>query len=78
MATNKNITKKGFNHDGETIYFMEPKGKDISFNRWRITLYYAPHLAKTHFEYSEQAYNHFLKSHSDFVYDRYMDYRAVA
>ena len=34
---------------------MDLHGKDASFNRWRVILYYAPHQGKTHFEPTEES-----------------------
>jgi hypothetical protein len=56
------------------VYFMECKGKDISFPRWRFSLYYEPHLAMTHFVDSEEAYNQFIDSHKDECFSDYQDY----
>ncbi len=67
--------------DGETpcqIYFIEAKGKDASFNRWRVVLYYAAHLAKTAFFYTEQAYSAFLAEYQPKCYQDYDQYRATS
>ena len=56
----------GFLYTGEyakdaiKVLFIEPKGKDVSFPRWRFSLYYDKYLAATHFEYSEEGANNFL------------------
>jgi hypothetical protein len=63
--------KYGFWHDGQLIVYLEPKGKDISFQRWRITGYYRPNFAITIFCQSETEYNQFLKSHINDCYDTY-------
>ena len=60
----------------ERIYFIEGKGKDIGFNRWRVTLYYKPNFAKTEFFKSQEDYDKFIKNHAQFVYDDYMEFRG--
>ena len=42
------------------IYYVEPKGKDVSFNRWRVCLYYKRGFAKTVFFNSQAKYDEFL------------------
>ena len=56
-------TPSGFTQEKRRIYFMGPKGKDISVQRWRICLYYAPNFALTHFADSQKAYDTFLANH---------------
>lgn len=68
----------GFTHNERTIYFIDAKGKDISFNRWRVALYYAPHYAETHFVDSEANYNRFIESKLPATYQDYNDFRADA
>lgn len=67
---------KGFKYGNETIFFIEAQGKDRSFPRWRVTLYYKPHMAKTHFLPSEAEYERFLEAHKGFCYDNYDVYRT--
>lgn len=57
------------------IFFMEAKGKDISFPRWRICLYYKSHLAATHFEYSQEAYDNFIAKNAGACYSDYAAFR---
>lgn len=52
----------GFMSDGMRIRFIEPKGKDASFNRWRAAVYYMPNYAETKFFYTELEYEIFLAS----------------
>lgn len=64
-------TPTGFAHtddfDGviRHVWFIEPKGKDISFPRWRFALYYARNYAMTHFEPSQAAADAFIARHAD-------------
>lgn len=67
---------QGFRHEGKRIFFIEGKGKDISFERWRVTLYYEPHLAKTFFFPSEKAYETFLRENLPKTFEHYEDFRA--
>ena len=67
---------KGFLYDGETIFFIEEKGKDIGFPRWRACLYYEPNFAKTVFFESESAYNDFINAHSNDTYEDYSMWRS--
>lgn len=62
---------------GERIMFIEAKGKDISFNRYRFTLYYEPHKALTHFEYTPERAAEFMAENAPYVYANYDDYRAA-
>lgn len=41
-------------------FFYEDKGRDISFPRWRVSFYYASHMAITRFFSSEAAKDGFL------------------
>ncbi len=67
--------KPGFLHEDKKIMFMEAKGKDISFNRWRVTLYYQPNFALTHFLNSQQEYDDFITSHKADCYEDYNEWR---
>ena len=49
-------------------YFMEGHEKDISFPRWRLTLYYASHLAATIFFDSKEKYDEYISAHQEDVY----------
>ncbi len=61
--------KEAWDSEPVMVFYLDPQGKDISFERWRITLYYAPNFAKTHFEPNEEAYNMFLAEHKEGCYD---------
>ena len=67
----------GFDHEGYRIMFIEPCGKDVSFNRWRFHLYYAPNFAVTHFEPSAKTAAAFMAHHAGKVYADYTDYRSA-
>jgi hypothetical protein len=69
-----------FNDGGKKrrIYFIDPQGKDVSFDRWRVTLYYDGNFAATHFLHSETEYNSFLKRNSPNCYANYDDFRNDA
>jgi len=54
------MERKGFMHEKTRIFFIEGRGKDISFERWRVSLYYAPHYAKTYFLETEKEYHDFI------------------
>lgn len=66
----------GFTHDAKQIYHMESKGKDISFDRWRIALYYEPNYASTVFFGSQPAYDAFITRHIGECYPDYSDFVA--
>lgn len=66
---------KGFIQQNRRIYFMEEKGKDVSFPRWRVCLYYAPNFALTHFLDSLQEYNNFLSNHINNCFADYEVFR---
>lgn len=55
----------------QQIYFIEAKGKDISFDRWRFTLYYARNYAMTHFEPSQAAADAFMAKYAPLCYSDY-------
>ena len=71
-------TKRGFSFEGKQIYFMEGRGKDISFDRWRVTLYYEPNFALTHFLPSQEEYDSFIEEHQPFCYDDYNIFKEVS
>lgn len=64
---------QGFEYEGKRIFYIDPQGKDISFDRWRATLYYEPHMAMTAFFPTLAAYDVFLHEH---IHDTYMDYQC--
>ena len=68
------LTYTGFKHENRIIKFIEPKGKDISFPRWRVCLYYAPNFALTHFESTEADYNKFLADHAGECFTDYITF----
>jgi hypothetical protein len=72
------MKKTGFKHNGRTIFYMDQKGKDISFERWRVCLYYAPHYAATHFEPTAEAYNKFISGNVLNTYEDYGQFRTDA
>jgi hypothetical protein len=59
---------KGFEFEGKRIYFIDARVKDISFNRWRVILFYHPYFGATHFLYSENEYNEFLAQYQPLCY----------
>lgn len=59
------------------VFFIDKHGKDCSFERWRLCLYYLSHCAATHFEPTEQAYNDFIAKCEPDCYQNYDDYRAT-
>jgi len=65
----------GFLHNGQRIFYIDAEGKDISFSRWRVSLYYAVHLAKTYFLPTQAAYDAFLEIHASECYPDYTDFR---
>lgn len=66
----------GFRSQNRQIFLMDAQGKDISFERWRITLYYHPNYAATHFLQSEAEYNEFLKKYQPYCYSDYQEFRT--
>jgi hypothetical protein len=71
--------KPGFiSREGNRIYFIEPKGKDAMFERWRVTLYYAPNLAETQFFPSQAEYDAFLARHQPLTYSTYQDFKQFS
>lgn len=60
---------------GHRAYFLEGHGKDISFDRWRVSAYYAPNLAETLFFPSDDDYQRFLRDAEGRVYTDFGDYR---
>ena len=69
---------QGFNYGGNHIFFVEAKGKDVSFNRWRMCLYYAPCLALTEFFETQEGYDAFLDEAAKHTFPSYAEYRAHA
>ena len=73
---------EGFLYSGDyfgdtcRVYYIDSKGKDISFNRWRFCLYYTDNTAATHFTYSEESAAAFMDTHKAQVYDDYDAFRT--
>ena len=66
-----------FNGRAHRVYFIDPKGKDISFDRWRFDLYYANNFAMTHFEPSQEAADAFYEMFSPMCFANYTDFRTT-
>ena len=77
------MKKLGFTYTGEfqtnpvNVGYIEYKGKDISFDRWRFSLYYEPNMAALHFEHSEQAANEFLSKHQRETHADYTEWSTT-
>ena len=65
----------GFIHEDKKIMYIDPHGKDISFERWRLTLYYQPGFALTHFADSQKEYDDFIAEHKQYCYEDYAEYK---
>lgn len=70
--------REGFNWGGKQIFFVEAKGKDVSFNRWRMCFYYAPCLAHTEFFETQEGYDAFLVEAAKHTFPTYAEYREWA
>jgi len=46
-------------------FFIDARGKDISFDRWRISLYYHRSFAETLFFQTEDDYRAFIAKHNN-------------
>jgi len=77
-AVANDCQREGFNWGGKHIFFVEAKGKDVSFNRWRMCLYYAPCLALTEFFETQEGYDAFLDEAAKHTFPSYAEYRAHA
>jgi len=75
--------KKGFNFNDQfggtqhNIFFIDKQGKDVSFERWRMSLYYKPNFATTAFFKSEKEYDSFYEKHSPNCYSNYDDFKKA-
>lgn len=69
---------EGFNYGGKQIYFVEPHGKDISFPRYRASLYYDGCLAMTEFFHTQEAYEAFMAEAKKHTFAEYADFREFA
>lgn len=70
-------TPQGYQHGDHLVMFIDVMGKDISFPRWRVNLYYASNLAETVFFNSEKEYVDYIDEFKSYVYQNYTDYRAA-
>jgi hypothetical protein len=77
-AVANDCQRAGFNYGGQPIFFTEGKGKDVSFNRWRVCLYFAPCFALTEFFDTQEAYDAFLVEAAKHTFPTYAEYRAHA
>ena len=74
----KNMKNPGFFFDGRKIYFIDPHGKDISFERWRVCLYYDRNHASTAFFDTEEEYTKFLSEHMSKCYSDFLEFQKDA
>ena len=58
----------GFMYNGRRIFYIDPQGKDVSFERWRLDGYYAPQYAKTIFFSTEEEYLDFQREKAPHCY----------
>jgi hypothetical protein len=65
------IKTEGYKHNQRIIFFIDPRGKDISFGRWRVHLYYHPNYAETFFLNSQEEYEKYLSKHEPLCYESY-------
>jgi hypothetical protein len=77
-AVANDCQREGFNWGGKQIFFVEARGKDVSFNRWRMCFYYAPYLAHTEFFETQEGYDAFLIEAAKHTFPTYAEYRAHA
>ncbi len=68
--------KTGFMFEDKRIHFIDGHGKDISFNRWRVILYYRPGFALPHFLDSQVEYDNFINKYQPFYYEDYSVFRC--
>ena len=61
----------------EQIYFIEARGKDISFDRWRVCLYYRAGFAKTMFFYTASRYKAFLEKYNPLCFQDYEELKRI-
>jgi hypothetical protein len=66
----------GFNYNGKRIYFLDSHGKDISFPRWRVILFYARNFGETVFFPSQKEHDDFITSQHQYCYDTYEAFAA--
>lgn len=68
----------GFDYDGKRIFFVEPRGKDAGFERWRMCLYYERNSALTAFFSTEFGYKSFLHKAKKYTFAEWSDFRAFS
>ena len=68
---------KGFDYHGKRIMFVDPRGKDPrpDMDRWRMSLYYGTHYARTHFCYSQAEYDAALAAWLPVCWGSYEEWR---
>ena len=80
MPTTREVSGFTYSDDGKirTILFIEPRGKDSrrDIDRWRLTLYYSPHYAATHFCDTEAEYDAFLRQFVPHCFADYATFHA--
>ena len=62
---------KKFLEEGK--FYLDPRGKDVSFPRWRLLVYYHRSYAETFFFDSEELYNEYIQAH-DNGYNNYYEF----
>lgn len=65
----------GLEIDGRTYWYIDARGRDISFPRWRVYMYYESHMAETVFFDAEATYNRFIQQSAPLTYADYADFR---
>jgi hypothetical protein len=65
-------------HDGETlrVFFIEDHGKDAGHPRYRLTMYYAPNFARTHFSETAAEHGALISKLAPFCYQDYEKFRG--
>jgi hypothetical protein len=66
--------KPGFILHGKRVYYVDPQGKDISFDRWRISAYYHRNMALTEFFTTKKDYDFFVETTAPFAYQNVDDF----
>lgn len=73
MSVTKGV--EGFEYHGKIIKYIDEKGKDPGFYRWRLDLYYEPHRAKTKFLHNELTYEIYLAKHRQLCFSSYDEFK---
>jgi hypothetical protein len=62
----------------ERVFYIDEQGKDArnDIERWRLSLYYKHHYAKTVFFPTELEYHSFLVKYRPFAYATYEEFRG--